>query len=1137
MLNWLSIDTWLISFLAISYLLFLFLIAFLGQNPTGLKWSQKPWVYSLCLGVSCTSWAFYGIIGQTSITGQWLSPIYYGTIACFLLGWPILLKMLRVSKQQNLTSIADFIALRYERTPRIALVVTVLALIGTIPYIALQLRAISQSFDLVTGSFQSGFNTTITVALVLTIFCILFGARNVVANKQNQGLMLAIAFSSLVKLLAILAIGLFVCFYVFDDFAQVFEQAESLSQSTNTQTSPTYTLMSQVILGFITIFVTPQLFHMIVIENQNERQLAASRWQYPLYLIAINIFVLPIAMAGNHIFPGGGVNADTYILSIPLFTQQEFLSILVFIGGLAAATSMVIIAAIVLSTMVSTEIITPLLLKLNKAQADDQAAYSHRLLIYRRTAIAVIMLLSLLFERLVNQQSHLSSIGILSLVLLAQFAPAVIGALYWRKANSLGAILGLLSGGLVWCYTLLLPLLAPESSTVTKGLFDLSWLQSQGLFGFTFLDATSHGVLMSLGVNTLVFVIVSLSTSPSLAEKLQAEAFVKKQAKAIDYRLTAHDLTTILKRFVSADAIKQMPTTSKSEQASSEQVEYTRKVLASVIGSASTRLVMSAAEDKSTNVSIEQVVGIVDEANQLFEFNRELLQAGVENIDQGISVVDADMRLVAWNAKYIELLDYPPQLIQAGMPIADLIRFNIEREVIQCDDPKATVDKRLSYMKNGQEHYFQRVMPNNRVLEIRGQPMPGGGFVSTFSDITQHIEAEQKLQKINELLETKVSERTFELSQAKAEAEAANKSKTRFLAAASHDLMQPFNALSLFTDMLKQQARDQDTQKLANHIQDSLTVVEGLLSDLVEISKLEGSGQHVESSDFMIGDVIAPLSNEFEALCLDKGIHFAHRIRNRQVTSDKKLLRRIIQNFLANAAHYSPIGSDNPKILLTARVQQQNLLIEVWDNGPGIPKDKQQQIFREFERLEQNRETPGLGLGLTISERIAKLLNLNIEVESIEGRGSVFRLSMPFCETTVSQPMEVATTQEDKPTNFNGVKVLLIDNDPLLLNALEQQLANWGCQVIAKTGNESVSSFVSADWIPDVIIADYHLDDNKNGVDLSQQLITKFCWRCPCVVCSADPSEALRQHVSEAEFKFIKKPLKALALKRLLKSL
>jgi len=1151
LLVWLSLDTWLISLLSIAYLLLLFVVAYWGQKQSNKKWLSRPWVYSLSLGVSCTSWAFYGTVGQAATTGAWLAPVYIGSILCLVLAWPMLLRILRITKEQNLTSIADFIACRYDRSPIIAATVTLVALLGTIPYIALQLRAISKSFDLLTGSYQSGISTTFVVTLVLIIFSILFGARQVVVNKQNQGLVLAIAFSSVIKLFALTAVGIFATFFVFDGVADLFTQTENITQVP--PENSTYYAISQALLGLVTIFILPQQYHMLMIENHHENELKSARYLYPLYLIAINIFILPIALAGQSLFPGGNVDADTYVITIPLFFQQAWLGGLAYIGGLAAATSMVIVATIVLSTMVTTEIVNPLLLHYNSFVSQQKTQLSSVLLNIRRIAIALLLLLALAFERIIDQQNHLATIGLLSFVLLSQLAPLVIGALYWRKATTKAALIGLIAGSSIWLYTLLLPSLLPSflpsNAWLSSGPWGLTWLKPYALFGFISLDHISHGLFFSLLVNTSCFVFISLLTHRSVSEKLQTELFIYKQQDAFEQHLSSKDLFHLLQRFIDDDAattfLQKHGNQLSNNTASNDLVDYTRLQLSSVLGSASTRMVMKAVTTQQ-NMPLQDVVNIVDEANKLFQFNRELLQAGVENIEQGISVIDADMRLVAWNKRYIELLGYPENFVSVGKPIADLIRFNADRGVIvtnkngiKSNNSDDFVKRRIEHMRQGNSHHFQREMPNGIVLEIRGQAMPGGGFVSTFSDITAHIEAAKALQQANENLEQRVTERTHELSKAKAEAEAANSSKSRFLAAASHDLMQPFNAMSLFTNMLNKKVQNTDLKELANNIQNSLSAAETLLSDLVEISRLDNSSQKIDKHCFSIEDLLTPLSKEFTVLAQQANLNFSYVKSSCVVETDQRMLRRIVQNFLSNAINYCPLTNRQGKVLLGVKHQKNNIVIEVWDNGPGIPKNKQETIFKEFERLNPNQAASGLGLGLAISERIAKLLGFTISVKSTLDKGTCFSITLPRSYSLQASKMTSSITSPSLTTNeFIDLNVVLIDNEPLMLTAMQAQLKEWRCRVVAvKDETGLTDALAKHNFIPAIIISDYHLDDEKNGIDLVQKNIAKNAWQAPVIICSADPSEQVREHTSNAKFYFMRKPIKALALKKLMRQI
>ncbi|HBF49018.1 MAG TPA: histidine kinase, partial [Shewanella frigidimarina] len=392
-----------------------------------------------------------------------------------------------------------------------------------------------------------------------------------------------------------------------------------------------------------------------------------------------------------------------------------------------------------------------------------------------------------------------------------------------------------------------------------------------------------------------------------------------------------------------------------------------------------------------------------------------------------------------------------------------------------------------------------------------------------------------------------------------------NSSKTRFLAAASHDLMQPFNALTLFTEMLKQRVKSTELHDLATNIEDSLNVVESLLSDLVEISRLDSNSLKTETSQFAIDDLLSTLVNEFKALSVQQGIDFNYQISSCFVESDQRLLRRIIQNFLSNAFHYSPSGKRNqqitsqtsspdnkanvltsntefvPKVLLGVRRLEHALLIQVWDNGPGIPLDKQQAIFCEFERLELTREIPGLGLGLAICDRIAKLLDINISLHSEVGKGTCFSVEIPRV-LQQKKPVKVTETAEDDiSSDSTNITVMVIDNDDLMLKAISTLLSDWGCNVITAKDQPSAILQLANNPQPKLIIADYHLEDDKNGVDLVQYLLANHLTinrnQPTCVICSADPSEAVRQHTSSAQFSFVRKPLKAIALKRFIKQL
>jgi len=423
-----------------------------------------------------------------------------------------------------------------------------------------------------------------------------------------------------------------------------------------------------------------------------------------------------------------------------------------------------------------------------------------------------------------------------------------------------------------------------------------------------------------------------------------------------------------------------------------------------VLGASSTRAVVKAAIE-GRDMQVEDVVRIVDEASELLQFNRALLQGAIENISQGISVVDQSLRLVAWNQRYLDIFEYPEGLICVGRPIAEIIRFNAERGMLGSSDVEESVAKRLYWMRQGTAHSYERVFPNGRVIELIGNPMPGGGFVMSFTDITEFREAERALKAANEGLEQRVAERTHELSQlnqaliaATGVAEAANASKTRFLAAVSHDLMQPLNAARLFSAALSHQeeALPREAQELVRHLDSSLRSAEDLISDLLDISRLENGRITPDRTAFALNSLFDTLGAEFKVLAAEHGVDFHMQGSKLRVDSDSKLLRRVLQNFLTNAFRYA-----KGRVLLGVRRQGGQLRLEVWDRGPGIPEDKRQTIFEEFKRLDshQTRAEKGLGLGLAIADGLCRVLGHSLQVRSWPGKGSVFSVTVPIARS------------------------------------------------------------------------------------------------------------------------------------------
>ncbi|RRJ84012.1 PAS domain-containing hybrid sensor histidine kinase/response regulator [Aestuariirhabdus litorea] len=1158
---------WLIAVISVVYILVLFVVAFYGDKKLGDDSRLRWLVYSLSLTVYCTSWTFFGAVGQAAHSLWSFLPIYLGPILMFLFGSKLIARIIRISKQENITSIADFIAARYGKSQMLAVCVTLIAVFGVLPYIALQLKAIMMGYNLLSAGSEdqlvSGFaldfgqDTALLVTLTLGAFTLLFGTRHLDATEHHRGMMLAISFESIIKLVAILVVGIYITYVVNDGYADIWQKAQAVehTRSLIERGSNIWIMLAQTVLAGLVILCLPRQFHVTVVENLEPDDLNRARWLFPAYLIGAVIFVVPIALAGQLIFSGGGVVADTFVMNLPLAMGQKQIALLAFVGGASAAISMVIVATIALSTMVSNDIVLPLIMRRNRFNKTSFDEFSGLLLYVRRTTIMVIVLMAYFYYRILGGVDSLASTGLLSFAAVAQFAPAMIGGVYWKQANKKGVMAGLIAGVGLWFYTMVIPTLvragAISESLLSEGPWGIAALSPEAIFRISVLDSTTNGIVVSLVANLLCFLVVSWLSEPRLSEKMQAAIFVGAPVSGGDelssIKVTVADLSALASRFVGQRrvtnsfehfAFRFQQSLAPNRYASRELLEHTERLLAGVIGTSSARVVLRSAVS-GRRMQLDDVVSIVDEATEALQFSRELLQGAIENISQGISVVDRDLHLVAWNRRYLDFFDYPEGLIRVGRPIADIIRYNASRGLCGPGDIEAHVAKRVDYMRQGTAHCFERVMPSGQVVEMQGNPMPGGGFVTSFTDITPYRKVTRELKQINEELEQRVGQRTSELSTvnrqlvgAMADAAAATQSKTRFLAAASHDLMQPLNAARLFAASLVQQAEGSD-QELAKNIDSSLRAAEELLTDLLDISKLDAGGFHPELSDFPVSDLLSALAVEFSAMAENSQMQFSLVDCRAVIRSDKKLLRRIVQNFLTNAFRYARRG----RVVLGCRRLGDRLRIEIWDNGPGIPQSRLTEIFEEFRRLDSHvtQEVKGVGLGLAIADRISKILDHPLAVRSSEGKGSVFSVEVPL-----GDPERVAVSAPVRASAGNalqGRRVLCIDNEETILAGMKALLERWQCEVFVSRDLTGGLRLLESGIEFDMLLADYHLDDGKTGLEAILALRQQMGVPIPAVLITADGRQELQEQAREEGVAYLAKPVKPAALRALMTSI
>ncbi len=1156
---------WVVVAVALAYIGLLFLVASYGdrvrltQSPGGGS-RTRLLIYPLSLAIYCTSWTFFGSVGSASRTGYEFLTIYIGPVLMIGLFAPLLLRIVRLAKAQNITSIADFIAARYGKSQAVAATVALIAIIGTIPYIALQLKAVSSSLETILAQLGPMAELSrpvlgdiaLFVAFSMATFAVLFGTRHIDATEHQDGLMLAVAAESLVKLFAFLAVGIFVTFWMFGGPSALFEAARQSAQTASifTREPPLDVLIATTLLSFLAIILLPRQFHVAVVENNNEGEIKRAAWMFPIYLVLINLFVVPIALAGMLTFPPGSVDSDMFVLALPLQTGSYVLTIIAFVGGLSAATAMVIVESVALSIMVSNDLIMPLVLQQRGALSGGDNVGS-LLLKVRRVAIFAILVLAYLYYRSAGD-AQLASIGLLSFAAVAQLAPAFFGGLFWRRGTAAGAMAGMGAGIAIWAYTLLLPTFADvgfiSPNILSAGPWGIAMLRPQHMFGLE-LAPLVHGVVWSLAINVLAYIGFSLRREPTAIERLQANTFVPSDLTPMtpSFRLwrssvTVEELSTTVARYLGEERTRtslevfagtHRISLEANDEADFRLVRHAEHILSSAIGGASSRLVLSLLLRKRT-VSTKAALKLFDDANAAIQYNREILQTALDHVRQGIAVFNKDLQLICWNRQFGEILDLPPSLIRSGGELAEILRFNGKRANIDPRRADDLLQAQIERYVSGNEPFLER-FAEGLVIEVRANHMPDGGIVTTFTDITASVEAAEALERSNETLERRVRERTEELTllnaalaRAKSEADEANISKTKFLAAASHDILQPLNAARLYVTSLIERGGGDD-RRLVGNIDASLEAIEEILGALLDMSRLDSGAMRPEFMSFRIDELMRQIELEFAPLAAAKGIELRYVPCALVVRSDRRLLRRLVQNLVSNAIKYTPSG----RVLIGCRRRGKELRIDVYDTGVGIPESKRRDIFVEFHRLDQGaRIARGVGLGLSIVERVARVLGYAVELRSVDGNGSHFAVAVPRSNAA---PVELPPRDETRidPGQLAGTTALCIDNEPAVLDGMETLLQGWGCEVIKAPDLATALAAVAAGpSAPNGLLVDYHLD-HGDGIEAIAALRAK-CGDLPAILITADRSPATRERAQAQGIQVLQKPLKPAALRALL---
>nr|CAD6425858.1 histidine kinase [Rhizobium sp. Q54] len=1153
------LPAWLIFLSAFGYILLLFAVASYGDRRSrlvGVPEGGRPAVYALSLAIYCTSWTYFGGVGLASQRGLEFTGIYIGPILAFTLGMPLIRRIVELAKAEKLTSVADFVAARYGKNPAVAMIVAVISLIGAIPYIALQLKAVSSSVAAMVDASAYGIGSGnlyfIDLALIVTVlmacFAVVFGTRHTDATEHQDGLILAVAMESVVKLVAFATVGIAVVYFLFDGPAELWERASSnlLVASALSYETPASRWILLILLSAFAIIMLPRQFHVTVVENRTARELKTAGFLLPLYLVAINIFVLPIAIAGIIQFGGTG-NADLYVLLLPLAHEMPVVSLIAFIGGFSAATAMVIVASVALSIMVSNDIVMPVLLRRKLMRRSvHRADFTQTLLRVRRMAIIGVLMLGYAYYGAADTESGLASIGLLAFAAIAQMAPSLLGGLVWHRANARGAILGMTLGFLAWAYLLFVPSLGgPNNSHIAAAVLDFL-LPGTGLFSGDEIDPLVTATVFSLGVNCIAFILGSLSRNPSPVERIQAGIFVKRRRRSQfatrgwKTRVSVGDLKTAIARYLGEERMERSFANyaqvggrrlEDDQPADMALVHFSEQLLGSAIGSSSARLVLSLILQKAEDTNAD-TAWLLDQASEALQYNQDMLQTALSQMDQGIAVFDNSYCLTIWNRRFRNLLDLPEQAGQVGFPLADIVAMLSERGDIRPED-RGDVIRQFQTL----DAPFSLVLAGGRrIIEVRSNAMPDKGIVATLTDITERVAADRALKQANENLEQRVEERTAELTrvnrelaEARAAAEEANIGKTRFLAAAGHDILQPLNAARLYSSALVERLGASENSALVRNIDSALESVETILGAVLDISRLDTGAMKPRITSVPMDELLRRIETDFAPMARERNLKFVVVPSSVRVRSDVNLLRRLVQNLVSNAIKYTIDG----KILIGARRRGSDVVIEVLDSGIGIPATKFRTVFKEFARLDEGARTAsGLGLGLSIVDRISRVLNHPVELSSTPGRGTIFRVRVPR-DLGSSQSARVAERPERRRRSqpLNGLRVLCIDNEPKILEGMALLISGWGCAVGQAASLEDVETIIKAkEPAPEVIVADFHLNSG-NGAEAVLRLREAYGSDIPALLITADRSAEVRAEAERHDIALQHKPVRPAALR------
>jgi len=967
----------------LAYLCFLFVVAAVAERfgRRRLVSRLRTLTYVMAVSVYCTAWTFYGSVGLAANRGLEFLTIYLGP-ALIALTWPTMLrKLVRVAKEQRITTISDFIGSRYGKSAALGTLVAVLVVVGMIPYIALQLKAVSVSFRMMIpgDSLLSGFDPTLLVAGTLALFGILFGARNLDFTRQQTGLMTAVAVESIVKLVAFLLVGGWVTWGLFGGFGDIFTAiaASPWSRLLTLDTPPAASYArwaAMLLISMMAVILLPRQFHVLVVQNPRERDVHTAAWAFPLYLLAINVFVLPIAFGGLLTF-GDVASADSFILALPLRADAGLVAVTVFLGGFSAATAMIVVDSLALSKMISNDIVLPFLLRRRRLEEVYSASLAST-----RLGILVVVTLGFLWARIEAGPFLLVEMGLLSFIAVTQCAPAVLFGLYWRRGNRKGALAGISAGFALWFYTLIVPAVVKDGavpiSLLEAGPLGIGWLRPTALFSLEGLDSISHGVFWSLFVNVAAYLLVSIFTAQDADERSQAAAFVglveKAEPSPTPAILSVPEIERLLHLYVpaeDADAIlgELLGGKTPRELSLPDLLDLRirlERMLAASLGAAAARYII---EDRFTisKGEAQELVESFQTMQRSLGKSERLLASVVESVEDCIFTTDVEGRLITLNPAGRRLLGRD---VAAGpltrldvLDEADRRRVGpaIKRAVANGRPWRGAVQGLTRARRRFPAH-----LAVSCVFDEKGQVL---GTVGVLRDLTEQVATQQRLIQREKLA-----------------------SLGEMAAGVAHEIRNPLGGIKMATNLLSSSAMNDRriSQEMAQSITSGIAEIEAIIADLLDYAR----ETRLDCQEYALGRILAPVVEACAADGRARGVRVvAHGLEDAVVASvDGQRLRQVFTNVMQNALEATE-RQRSGRVEVRLHQRETAGVVEIADNGVGIQPEHREKIFLPF----YTTKPTGTGLGMAIVKKIMDLHGGEIEIDSAPGRGTTIRLIIP----------------------------------------------------------------------------------------------------------------------------------------------